>query len=538
ESSTAPVRRRKPRAKGLPPAKERFLAGLEAYGQGVQLKDCSETLLFTAYISDNGIMVRKGIPLYNQLSDAEKMQLDQAIIARQIRLADKETVKERFLAGLEAYGQGAQLKDCSATLSFKNYVTDDGVLHQAGKDVCKGLSAEDLDRVNQALLRRNEFYFKRAMDNAPVDERFLAGLENYARGARLADCSATLSFKNYVTHNGLLHPPGAVLRKNMSAEDQARVDDALLRRSSIYSDYSKRAKKNTTPVEERFLASLDNYAQGLLLSECSKDIPLRSYLTDDGRLLPGRGLPLYNRLSRDDQERVDKALAARGKIYAQHNARDVAKFMATLEPYGNGLSLQECGTFSGLKKKASVYLTPEGGLTYKGQRLIENLQPDQLNKVLEAIEKRQQNTGLNPPVLESAWQWPEMPASMPETEGMDPTAMYTPMSTEAMMAAAWQYTGQTMPGTWGIPWESAEPSIPHYGSDVVGSDFRHRYGSNGLMPQRAPDRLIGLGIVHDTLINIQGEEYRVHDTGRRSVNLTNENPQGKIIMLVPRMRGG
>ncbi|MEJ2046366.1 MAG: hypothetical protein P8X89_24190, partial [Reinekea sp.] len=105
-------------------------------------------------------------------------------------------------------------------------------------------------------------------------------------------------------------------------------------------------------------------------------------------------------------------------------------------------------------------------------------------------------------------------------------------------AAAWQYTGQTMPGTWGIPWESAEPSIPHYGSDAVGRDFRHRYDSNGLMPQRAPDRLIGLGIVHDTLINIQGEEYRVHDTGQRSVNLTNENPQGKIIMLVPRMRGG
>ncbi|MEJ2045995.1 MAG: hypothetical protein P8X89_22285 [Reinekea sp.] len=40
------------------------------------------------------------------------------------------------------------------------------------------------------------------------------------------------------------------------------------------------------------------------------------------------------------------------------------------------------------------------------------------------------------------------------------------------------------------------------------------------------------------LINIQGEVYRVHDTGQRSVNPTNENPLGNIFMLVPRMRGG
>ncbi|MEJ2046365.1 MAG: hypothetical protein P8X89_24185, partial [Reinekea sp.] len=456
----------------LPPVKERFLAGLEAFGRGAPLTDCSATLSFSNYIRSDGRMTGYGIPLYNRLSDEEKTRLDQAIIARQgakfLRLAEEETVTERFLAGLENYAQGASLKGCSETLAFKNYATDDGVLRQAGKDVCKGLSAEDLNRVNQALLRRREHYLGRAMNKAPVEERFLAGLENYARGARLVDCSATLPFNKYVTDSGLLLPSGEALRKSLSAEDQARVNEALFHRSEAY---SKQAK-DMSSTKERFLASLDNYAQGLLLNECSKDITLRVYLSDDGRLQPKRGLPLYNKLSRNDKERVDKALAARGKIYAQHIARDVDKFMATLELYSNGLSLQECGTLSGLNKKISVYLTPEGGLTHKGQRLIENLQPDQLNQVLEAIEKRQQNTGLNPSVPEPAWQWPEMPASMPETEGMDLTAMYTPMQTEAMMAAAWQYTGQTMPGTWGIPWESAEPSIPHYGSDAVGRDFR------------------------------------------------------------------
>jgi hypothetical protein len=390
-------------------------------------------------------------------------------------------VKKRFLAGLEAFARGDLLKDCSATLPFKKYVTDRGFLLPAGEDLRKSLSSGEQERVNQALLSRSEFYLKKAMDNAPVEERFLAGLENYARGDRLADCSATLQYRQYVTHNGLLHPAGEILRNSMSAENQARVNEALLCRSDMYSKEEKKNTKNTTPIEERFLASLDNYAQGLKLGECGEDIPLRSYLTDDGRLQLQRGLPLYNKLSRNDKERVDKALTARGKIYVQYTFRDVNNFMAALEPYGNGLSLQECGIKSGLKKKASAYLTPEGGLTHKGQRLIENLQPNQLNEVLEAIEKRQQHTGLNPQESDPAWQRPEIPTSVPETGGMDSTAMVDPiqmesMQTEAMWASVWQLTGQAVPGPLGL----AAPPIPYYDSETIGGDFQHQYGSYGL----------------------------------------------------------
>ncbi|MEJ2046072.1 MAG: hypothetical protein P8X89_22680, partial [Reinekea sp.] len=393
-------------------------------------------------------------------------------------------VKKRFLAGLEAYARGELLKDCSDTLRYRRFVTDDGILLPVGKALRDTLSSGEQDRVNQALLSRREFCLKRAMDNPPVEERFLAGLDNYARGVKLADCSATLQFNTYVTDHGLLLPQGDALFKSLSERDQARVNEALLCRSESNPKQAK--KKYTTPIEERFLASLDNYAQGLKVDECGENIILRAYLSDDGRLLPGRGLPLYNRLSRDDQERVDKALTARGKIYAQYISRDVAKFMAALEPYGNGLSLKECGRKSGLKTKASAYLTPEGGLTHKGQRLIENLQPDQLNKVLEAIRKRLQHAELDPQVPGPAWQWPEIPASMPEMGGMDltamdPTAMVDPMQTEsmqteAMWASVWQLTGQALPG----PLGAAVPPIPYYDSETIGGDFQHQYGSYGL----------------------------------------------------------
>ncbi|MEJ2064582.1 MAG: hypothetical protein P8X74_15125, partial [Reinekea sp.] len=40
----------------LPPVKERFLAGLEAFARGDALVDCSSTLEFTSYIKDDGSM--------------------------------------------------------------------------------------------------------------------------------------------------------------------------------------------------------------------------------------------------------------------------------------------------------------------------------------------------------------------------------------------------------------------------------------------------------------------------------------------------
>ncbi|MEJ2044983.1 MAG: hypothetical protein P8X89_17085 [Reinekea sp.] len=466
-------------------------------------------------------------------------------------------VKHHFLAGLDKYAQGYRLTGCSAAISYSSYVTADGNLHQDGIGLYEKLEQEEKDRVDQALEDRKVFHSFSLYSANSTRMRFMEGIEAYASGAPLKDCSATLRFARYVTSDGHLLARGIGLCEKLNQEELTLVNRALEARRKCY-DESTRHDKSITNAAYKHLAGGESTA------------------------------------------RVNEVLAVRRRIAAERISGDVSHFLAALEPYGNGFDLKECGKQSGLKRKADRYqkveryLTPEGGLTAKGELLIENLQPDQLNKVLEAIEKRQQNTGLhspvpepawqwpempasmpetegmdpglnppvpepawqwpemsasmpetegmdpglNPPVPEPAWQWPEMPASMPETEGMDPIAMYPPMQTEAMMAAAWQYTGQTMPGTWGIPWESAEPFIPHYGSDVVGNDFRHRYDSNGLMPQRAPDRLIGLGIVHDMLINIQGEEYRVHDTGQRSVNLTNENPQGKIIMLVPRMRGG
>jgi hypothetical protein len=477
--------RRKTQTTGLPPVKERFLAGLEAFGRGALLKDCSSSLKFGNYIKSDGSLVRQGLDLYGQLTDAEKERLEQAIIARQGVFATRDTVKKRFLAGLDSYARGATLKDCSATIPYKCYATDDGHLQNAGEDLCKGLPPEDQARVNRALLSRRESYLKRAMDNAPVEERFLAGLDNYAQGVPLRHCSATIQFKDYVTDDGKLRLRGKRMYDSLPQEDQERINRALLRRSDIYLNLTM----TKGSVKKRFLASLDNYARGLLLGECSNDIQLRIYISDDGRLQSVQGRALYNSLSQDDKRRVDQALIARGRIFTQRTSKDVANFMAALELYGNGLSLKECGRYSGLKAKANLYLTPEGGLTHKGQRLIENLQPDQLNRVLDAIEKRRQHRGLNLQVSEPAWQWPDMPASIPEMRGVAPTTMVDPIPAEAMWTTAWQLTGQVVPETWGIPSESAEPSIPYYDSGAVGGDFQHQYGPHGLMPQEAPNRL-------------------------------------------------
>ncbi|MEJ2045947.1 MAG: hypothetical protein P8X89_22040 [Reinekea sp.] len=533
---SAPARRGRRPARELPPLKERFLAGLEAFGRGVQLKDCSSSLKFGEYILDDGSLTRKGLALHNRFTDAEKMRFDQSIIARQeakvIRLADENAVNKRFLAGLDNYARGVKLASCSATIAFKSYVTDDGHLHKAGETVFKSLSPEDQERVNQALLCRSENYFKRAMTNAPVDERFLAGLDKYAQGVQLKDCSETIKFNDYVTDKGKLQRKGRNLRDNLSLEDQERLDQALLCRSDIY---LSRAMANAS-VEERFLAGLDNYAQGVLLKKCSASLSFVEYVTDDGKL-HSRGRSLRDSLSQEDQARVDQALTARGRLFSQRTSKYVNEFMNTLEPYANGLTLQECGAQSGLKRKAGSYLTPEGGLTHKGELLIENLQPGQLNKVFNAIEKRQRRMELNSQVPEPPSQWPEMPSSMPEMGGVDPTSMIDPIPMEAMWSTVWQLTGQAVPGTWGMPSESAEPPIPYYDRDAIGADFQHQYGPYGLIPQRAPDRLIGRGIVRDTLINILGEVYRVHDMGSFE-NPTNENPYGKKFMLIPRMRGG
>ncbi|MEJ2044380.1 MAG: hypothetical protein P8X74_19700 [Reinekea sp.] len=505
------VRRRKTPAQ----LKEHFLAGLEAFGQGALLKDCSSSIRFRNYINDNGEMVRQGIPLYNRLTPAEKMQLDQAIIARQgaklFRIADEEPVEERFLAGLGKYEQGARLKDCSATLELRRYVSSNGSLQRSGKELFKNLPPEGQERINQVLLSRSDMHLARAMTKETVEERFLAGLAKYAEGAPLNDCSATLEFGNYVFDNGTLHPRGEKLRDSLPLEDQERINNALLARRDFYD--KREAADNST--SKRFLASLEKYKEGLFMSQCAEDFRLNLYVTDDGRLQPERGQPLYNKLSQEDKVLVDRALTTRREVIAQHTVKDADKFMATLEPYANGLDLLKCGKWSGLKRKAITYFTPEGGLKPRGKLLVEKLQSDQRNEVFEAIAKRQRRTELNPQVPEPPWQRPEMPSSMPEMPGMNPTAMADPMQTEAMWATTWQLTGQAVPGP-------SDP-IPYYGSEAVTAAFQHQYGSHGLMPQSAQDRLIGQGIVGNTRINIQGEVSRVQGT-ESSGNPTNENP--------------
>ncbi|MEJ2044377.1 MAG: hypothetical protein P8X74_16905 [Reinekea sp.] len=441
------------------------------------------------------------------------------------QLAVEEThlrlsIKERFLAGLDNYAQGAQLKDCSATLRFSNYIRSKGNLVDRGIPLYDQLTPAEKTRLNQAIIARQGIILDRMATKETVAERFLAGLDNYAQGAQLKDCSATLPYNNYVTDEGHLQKEGRNLRLCLLPEDQERVDQALLSRRNIY---NKRLAADDT-VSNRFLAGLDNYARGMPLAKCAKDIRLNLYLIDDGHLQATRGQPLYNRLSRDDKVRVDQALTARRRMTSQRLAEEMDKFMAMLEPYGNGQTLRKCRKQPGLKGKASTYLTDEGGLTHKGKLLVEKLQPDQRNQVFDAIVKRQRRPKLNPQMSEPSWQWPKMLLPMPETGGMAPTAMADPMQmeatrTEAMRATTWQLTGQDVPG----PSESAEPPIHYYGSEAIGSDFQHQYGLNGLIPQSAPDRLIDQGILRDTLTNIPGEVYSVYDT-ESSVNPTNENP--------------
>ncbi|MEJ2041978.1 MAG: hypothetical protein P8X74_13275 [Reinekea sp.] len=546
----APARRRKK----LAPVKERFLAGLEAYERGASLKDCSATLLFRDYIRCDGGLTKRGEALYGTLTPAEKTRVNQAIASRKERLVNNGSIKERFLAGLDKYAQGVPLKNCSATLQYRSFVTKDGRLTIWGEDLRAGLSQKDQERVNQALLSRNRIYREREMDNGTVEARFLAGLDNYARGVQMDECSATLAFGSYLFDDGYLRPKGQHLRDSLPQGDQERIDEALLARREI----SLNQAMDNAPIEERFLATLDAYASGVPIISCSRNIFLNKYVTDDGylqpergqslynklsqdeqtrvdqallsrreislkhamdnasveeRLLailddyasgesmttcsknlslgnyiscdgylqPGRGVSLYNKLDPDDKQRVDQALAARGRIITQQTSKDVDRFMATLEPYSNGLPLKQCGKPPGLKRRVTTYLTSEGGLTPRGKRLIENLSPSQRSEVSEAITKRQRRMELNPQVSEPPLLWPDMLSPMPELGGMNQAEMTDPiqvvmndsLQTEAMWATVWQLTGQAAPGTWGIPAESAGPSVPYYDSEAVGADFQH-----------------------------------------------------------------
>jgi hypothetical protein len=418
------------------------------------------------------------IPLENIIQNGELAQPSnpQPAVRKRKRRSSAE-VKEHFLAGLDNYARGVKLKSCSANLSFKLYLNDSGELTAQGRSLYKSLMPGEQTRVCQAINSRVATVVN------PI-KSFLGGLEAYASGAQLKDCSATIRFAAYVTTKGVLQEMGVRLYERLNQGDKDRVDQALAARRRIQIEL---IANNDTPMD-CFLEGLEAYANGASLSDCSATIRYANYVTTDGRLLAA-GKRLHNRLVGGAGEAlVDKALAARRKIAAQRISGDLPYFLAALVSYGNGLDLHMCGEASAQVKR---FLTPEGGLTPKGELLIENLSPDQQNDVWDKITERRQRLDPSAQVPDLQWQLPEIPSSMSEMEmlavrGMSQAAMVDPMQTEAMVdpmqteamwAAVWQMTGQAMPGTWEIPSESAEPPMPSYDNEAFGADFQHHYGA-------------------------------------------------------------
>ncbi|MFN6571258.1 DUF4157 domain-containing protein [Dendronalium sp. ChiSLP03b] len=57
-------------------------------------------------------------------------------------------------------------------------------------------------------------------------------------------------------------------------------------------------------------------------------------------------------------------------------------------------------------------------------------------------------------------------------------------------------------------------------------------------PGQLPDWIIGTGVIHGQPIIINGEHYIVMEDHRRQVQISDINPQGKFIYVVPRLQGG
>ncbi|MEJ2064267.1 MAG: hypothetical protein P8X74_13470 [Reinekea sp.] len=534
ESSNAQPPVKKQKRRSFAEVEKQFLAGLDKYAQGHQLKDCSATINFYSYITQDGYLHPEGTAVYNRLEQKDKDRVDQALADRKVfhsrKLYSDNSTGMRVLEGLEAYASGAPLKECSATIKFSSYFSSDGHLQPCGKSLYNGLKQEDKDRIDQALKDRKE-------NSDKIRTNFLEGLGAYASGAPLKNCSKAIHFDVYVSTKGYLHERGKNLYDRLEQGDKDRVLEALLCRQTILVE---RTSTYGAPMDE-FLGGLEAYARGAPLKDCSASSRFYTYVTSDGRLREA-GKRLYMSLMGSAREAlVNKALADRRKIAAQHISGDLPDFLKALEPYSNGLDLLECGIQLGLKKmerylKVERYLTPEGGLTAKGELLIENLPPDEQLEVLCKVGLRRQL--MDPSAQEPGSPW-QLPSSMLEKGGMDQAAMTAPipsdamvdpMQTEAMWTSTWQLTGQTVPG----PSASAVPPIPYYDNEAIGADFQpplwliqtdntERTGPPHQPGDRGPDadQYPWQGVRSDS-----------------SVGSTNENPYGKSLMLVHRMRGG
>jgi hypothetical protein len=123
-------------------------------------------------------------------------------------------VKEYFLAGLDNYARGVQLKYCSATLAFKSYVSDDGRLHVRGQELRASLPHGVQMRVDQALAaRRVEIIRRTSMDVG----KFMVTLEPYANGLSFQECGHHTGLKwnasTYFTPEGTYTQGQATNRK-------------------------------------------------------------------------------------------------------------------------------------------------------------------------------------------------------------------------------------------------------------------------------------------------------------------------------------
>ncbi|MEJ2046468.1 MAG: hypothetical protein P8X74_24065, partial [Reinekea sp.] len=210
----------------------RIMEGLEAYVSGAPLKNCSETINFPKYLTDDGKLASKGEALYNGLEQEDKDRIDQALEARKLSRPFNTYVKS-FMESLEAYANGTSLRRCSATIPLTAYVSARGHLYGPGIDLYNRLGEQDKNRVTDALNARREFHYGRIATNDTPMEGLLAGLEAYASGALLKDCSATLRFSTYVSADGYLQRSGRELYDKLDKDDKIQVDQALAARRRI-----------------------------------------------------------------------------------------------------------------------------------------------------------------------------------------------------------------------------------------------------------------------------------------------------------------
>jgi hypothetical protein len=280
-----------------------IMEGLEAYASGVPLKKCSTSLSFSKYFTTDGHLLQKGNRLYDGLNQEGRDQVDQALKDRK---ENSDKVKKGFLEGLEAYARGAPLTKCSATIPFQAYASAKGHLYGPGKFQYDRLEERDKNRVIDALNARREIYYGRIATNDTAMERFFGGLEAYANGATLQDCSPYIRFSNYVTTDGHLLKEGKGLYNKLDRDGKSWVDQMLTTRRRM-------AAEQISGDLPHFLAALEPYSNGLDLQTCGKKSDLKvkreryqrveRYLTPEGGLT-AKGKLLIENLPPNEQADV------------------------------------------------------------------------------------------------------------------------------------------------------------------------------------------------------------------------------------------